>query len=250
MSPDCIEASTKSIPLVNRHGEIVDYAFVDIEDFDFLSQVGWYRSNGYAKNDRLGLMHRAVMARKSQSKSKLAVDHIDRSKLNNRRVNLRWATDQVNALNRPLRKDNSAGYHGVFYNQDTNTFTAFTDLNKRRQYLGRFQTAREAAIARDLYVKDKPESVFMSLNVLEPTVDEVQKVQEHQRNPKKIKGTSQFLGVSCDYRKKTKLWTVHIVRKGKVLYHAVFDHELEAAKAYNDKAVELFGGAAKLNSLQ
>jgi hypothetical protein len=44
-------------------------------------------------------------------------------------------------------------------------------------------------------------------------------------------------------------WTAQIVFSGKYIHLGTFDTEVEAAKAYNDAAVQYFGGFASVNPL-
>ena len=62
---------------------------------------------------------------------------------------------------------------------------------------------------------------------------------------KKAGASSQYFGV-C-YVEKKKKW-VSEIRKDKVRHHVgSFKTEIEAAKAYNKKAFELYGEDAKIN---
>lgn len=58
-------------------------------------------------------------------------------------------------------------------------------------------------------------------------------------------GRSQYKGVR--YEKRREKWIAEITHKGKKHYLGAFDDEIEAAKAYDRKAVELFGEFARLN---
>lgn len=72
---------------------------------------------------------------------------------------------------------------------------------------------------------------------------------QNQQNRKKIKQfTSKFKGVS--WQKQTKKWRALIYNKGIQIYLGLFDSEIKAAKAYNDKAIELFGEFANLNIME
>lgn len=70
---------------------------------------------------------------------------------------------------------------------------------------------------------------------------------QNRANTNKIRKhtSSIYKGV---YRKKTnKKWQAEICANKIKIYLGSFDNELEAAKAYNNKAVELFGSFAKIN---
>ena len=62
---------------------------------------------------------------------------------------------------------------------------------------------------------------------------------------KRKKYTSRYKGVS--WAKRDKKWKVQITINWKQIYLGLFNSELEAAKAYDEAAKELFGEFAKLN---
>ena len=64
------------------------------------------------------------------------------------------------------------------------------------------------------------------------------------RQPKK-NGTSKYLGLSFDKRKKS--WEVKIQHNKKSIRLGYFKNEADGAKAYNEKAKELHGKFASLN---
>ena len=75
---------------------------------------------------------------------------------------------------------------------------------------------------------------------------------QHQNsmNSRKRKNdaSSKYKGVSWD--KGRKKWRAYINLMRKQLFLGRFDNELEAARAYNDKAVELYGEFAHLNKFK
>jgi hypothetical protein len=69
---------------------------------------------------------------------------------------------------------------------------------------------------------------------------------ENSRNKSKPHGTSsRFRGVS--YRKDCGRWYARIRFEGRLIHLGSFTDEVEAARAYDRKAVELFGEFARLN---
>lgn len=62
---------------------------------------------------------------------------------------------------------------------------------------------------------------------------------------KRLGTSSKYKGVN--YRKSTGKWQVQIQKKGKLYFVGSFINEVDAAKAYDKKAVELFGNFANLN---
>ena len=71
---------------------------------------------------------------------------------------------------------------------------------------------------------------------------------ENQMNVRKQKNTSSIYKGVCFY-KCSKKWMASIGLNGKKTHLGYFDTEAEAAKAYNTKAIELFGEFANLNKL-
>ncbi len=62
------------------------------------------------------------------------------------------------------------------------------------------------------------------------------------------RNTSGFKGVSWENR--SKKWLALVIKDGKRYQVGKFDDVISAAKAYNKKALELFGHHAKLNDLK
>lgn len=83
----------------------------------------------------------------------LEVDHINHDRLDNRRCNLRFATRQENCANTRPTLHCSSGYKGVSFCKQTGKWRAFASLNGRSTTVGRFDTPKEAAVARDKVVR-------------------------------------------------------------------------------------------------
>jgi hypothetical protein len=71
------------------------------------------------------------------------------------------------------------------------------------------------------------------------------KNQNQHNGSKRVDNTSGYKGVSW-YNQTTK-WQVKIAFNGKLIHLGYFDDPIQAAKAYDRKAVEIFGEFAKLN---
>jgi hypothetical protein len=70
--------------------------------------------------------------------------------------------------------------------------------------------------------------------------------QENMYNRSKRRGSvSRFNGVT--YRKRSRKWIATVWFKGKHIWSQAFDDEVEAARAYDRKAVEVFGPYANVN---
>lgn len=78
------------------------------------------------------------------------VDHIDGDRTNNAIENLRAATAQNNKFNQKLYKCNTSGVKGVSWNKEHNKWSAQISYNRRKKFLGRYDTVEEAAEVVDL----------------------------------------------------------------------------------------------------
>lgn len=84
----------------------------------------------------------------------LDINHIDGNKRNNY-TNLEWVTNQENMIHVEVigigkrgkkHKHNTSGYVGVTCNKATGKYQAQISANGKKQYLGVFKTAEEAAL--------------------------------------------------------------------------------------------------------
>lgn len=140
----------KEIPLKNG-----GFAIVDDADYELVSRFNWTRSlvpwalnyvTGYALAENgvyYSNLHRFLL----QAPPRVKGDHINRNPLDNRRCNLRLATDSVSAQNRGIFKSNTSGYRGV--GRHMGGWRAVIAKDKKLRYLGRFATAEDAARAYD-----------------------------------------------------------------------------------------------------
>lgn len=104
----------------------------------------WHKSNsGYATariNGRLVMMHRLLVDCPAGSE----IDHINRNKLDNRRVNLRVVSRAENSLNVGLRNTNTSGYKGVSWNKSARKYSAQITHKGTSYYLGVYEDPQEA----------------------------------------------------------------------------------------------------------
>lgn len=133
------------------------FALIDDEDFERVNQYKWHlfkcgtglkeyvATNKYVNGIRKVIkLHRFIL----RAKKKQIMDHINGNGLDNRKANLRFCTQQQNAYNRKLNKNNTSGYKGISFKKDIRLkykqWIAYINVEKKRKYLGYFRTKEEA----------------------------------------------------------------------------------------------------------
>ncbi len=125
-------------------------ALVDDCDFD-LVKLNW--SENRRKHfvcrikNRTILLHRLIAARAKVDLTNY-IDHRNNNPLDNRRSNLRSATNQQNQFNTNKQINNTSGFKGVTWDRTYRRFLARIRYGKsQRKHLGSFKSAKEAAMA-------------------------------------------------------------------------------------------------------
>jgi hypothetical protein len=81
------------------------------------------------------------------------VDHKSGDRFDNRKENLRFATNQQNQHNQTrVRIDNTSGYKGVI--RTARGFGAQIYMNRRRIWIGTYRTPEDAARAYDAWARE------------------------------------------------------------------------------------------------
>jgi len=131
----------KLIPLTQQK-----YAKVTDEDFEYLSSFNWcMHSKGYAYRTGGKLMHRVIMGEPEYKE----IDHINGDKLDNQRKNLRICSRSENSMNK-AKYCGKGIYIGVHHTIRTGKYEAYIKFKGRKLHLGHFDTAEQAAIARNV----------------------------------------------------------------------------------------------------
>lgn len=161
--------NTKSIPLTQGK-----YAIVDADNYEWLMQWKWSYRDGYAKRSvhipmAAGLrkqvpitMHGVILP----PCNGLVPDHINGNGLDNRRENLRLATQQQNMWNRKPVKNSSSKYKGVSWRKSTGYWIANIKLDGKQKHLGCFWSEEDAARAYNKAAKEM-HGEFAKLNDVE-----------------------------------------------------------------------------------
>ena len=113
------------------------------------TEAGTLRSDGYIriKIDKKGYFaHRLAWFYVNKEMPK-TLDHINRIKNDNRIENLREVSCSENQQNVSLRKNNTSGFHGVYWNKRKNRWFGQIRLNKKKIFLGYFLNLEDAVAA-------------------------------------------------------------------------------------------------------
>lgn len=158
LSPPALIAGALLIPLRNCRSEVVAHTLIDEQDAH-LARMTWHlKSDGYAarwekrqvrpngtSRGRIVRLHRVILG----APPGVEVDHINRNRLDNRRSNLRLATDGENARNCKRNTKNTSGYKGVRVDDRVHRWGASVVLNGKAYWMGLFDTPKQAAFAYD-----------------------------------------------------------------------------------------------------
>ena len=122
---------------------------IDIDDFERVSAHTWHRTGrGYAGayiDGKYTRFHRFLM----NAPANLQVDHINLDKSDNRKLNLRLATNAENQRNSRLQSNNTSGLKGVSFYKPRNKYRARIKVDGKEIHLGYYVSIIEASEAYD-----------------------------------------------------------------------------------------------------
>jgi hypothetical protein len=138
------------------------YAIVDAEDYIWLMSRKWYArwddrivgfyalSNSYTEQGKRHtiLMHREILEKAAEPCGK-HTDHRNGITIDNRRKNIRPATHGQNQHNQKIFRGEKQKRKGVTLRQDGGKWQAYINVDKKRTYLGRFDSHESACAARE-----------------------------------------------------------------------------------------------------
>jgi len=158
---------TRSISLTKGKAVLIDDVDSDLESSKWFTasrkgqglNTRYYASKMEVHEEKrcMVLMHRVIMSRilgRELTKDE-QVDHVDHDGLNNRRGNLRVATNQQNQQNQriSLRKKSSR-FKGVSWAEHANKWRAMIWSDRKPKHLGYFETEELAAQEYDKAAKE------------------------------------------------------------------------------------------------
>ena len=125
--------------------------YFDLEDYDKIKDICWFvhiTNYGYRKLEGVDMKSGRVVGFTSVIGCK-NYDHKDRNTFNNRKENLRQATQSQNARNQSLPINNTSGVIGVGWHKRKQQWQArIHDKPNHRKTLGYFNNKEDAIIAR------------------------------------------------------------------------------------------------------
>lgn len=139
-----------TIPLTKGQETLIDNCDADLTEYKWFARqsndYGFYAArNSKMINCKRGAeikLHRVILERILQRRldPNERVDHINLDKLDNRRENLRLATQSQNCMNKRRQSNNTSGYKGVAFHKSSGKWEARINVNGKRLYLGVFDT--------------------------------------------------------------------------------------------------------------
>ena len=139
------ESQVRRIPIGKNKFALVDsetYFILMLADHKWgISSHGYVRTSIEIDGKRKILyLHKAIMP----APEGYDIDHINRDKLDNRKVNLRICSRSENLHNQGLRRNNKSGHKGVYFRKDNKKWVAQIGINGKNKNLGSYLTFNEA----------------------------------------------------------------------------------------------------------
>lgn len=232
---------------------------IDDEDYEKVSSKVWNRMGTkdgplvyfstymtYPNNLRRSIsLHRYIM--NCTIGDGLYIDHINNNTLDNRKANLQVVSPTENVRKRHIGKSNTSGYKGVYKQINKNGDTVWIaqiTVDRVGKRIGRFYTGEDAAYAYDCIARlifDK----FAIVNFPDKGYDETyaRQLYEKMNSHRVVTNTSGYRGVGVVKGR----FRAFIGYANKMHSLGTYSTAIEAARAYDRKALEIFGDKAILN---
>lgn len=146
------QGNVTQIVLRDKYQNIKAVTIIDTEDKVKVQGYKWYESDGYCVTKGIDPNNSIDIANVIFDDYKHKYDHANNNRLDNRKVNLRMATSQENAMNMGKKCTNTSGVTGVqpqrYRRVLTGKWVANITYNYQSIWLGVYETFDEAVLAR------------------------------------------------------------------------------------------------------
>ncbi|MEH7116104.1 HNH endonuclease [Neobacillus vireti] len=229
-------------------------ALVSDEDYDFINDLYQLTMNkdGYVncnlkcmyKHKKMGLysgisLHKLLIHPEKSGRG-INVDHKDGNKLNNCRDNLRVCTHAENMRNRRKHKKAESKYKGVNWHKGSKAWQVRMNRDDKRIYKGLFSNEVAAANCYNYHAKIMYKEFAEYNDTPYMTKAEWESYQLGKDKSSKYRGVTK--GIKGNWI--AQIWD-SINKKNLVL--GEFETQIDAAIAWNEKAIELRGKDTYLN---
>jgi len=250
-------SNNKKIPLTQGK-----FALVDAEDYEQMMKYNWYAAYSYGywyaiRGRGSGRNHMVrEIVRLPRGAEVMFKNH---DSLDCRKSNLQIVSHNESVQHHRFRENKTSRYKGVSWNKQYQKWGAQIRKDGKGYYLGRFDNEEDAAQrydekALELY-GDTAFLNFSDNNGTPSVVNHKMLYREKEQRksmgrrrigmrPKKG-GSSRFKGVY--WYKRDHKWVAKIKSEGKEYRLGCFGTEADAARAYDEAAVKMFGEGAYLN---
>lgn len=181
-----VNGDVTEIDTYDQFGNVVSTFIIDTEDLPLATQYKWSskfkRGNPYMHsflNTKTKERRSVYFYREILGNPKGNIDHINRNTLDNRKKNLRVATDTMQRVNTDIQSNNNSGIKGVNENKKHNIWCSSIAYKNKRYYGKSYPTKEEAVYSRYLLemalFKDLRVNNFKLMN------EEISKLTEEQK---------------------------------------------------------------------
>lgn len=220
---DIVLKNLMKIPLKNKFNEEIDFTIVDEDDYNRVNEIKWHLDkNGYAVSTKYGQLGRFIL---NASKENPLVDHINNNRLDNTKVNLRFATRHQNGQNKIKKKYCSSKYIGVTFVKRDHKWKCTSKYNNKIDQII-FNKEDHAAWWYDQLVINKfgPNA---KINGIKKPVDFIEPVKKENRI------------LPTGITQNSDRYRVRITHNKKEMHVGYFKTFEEAVEAYNKKKNEI-----------
>lgn len=147
-------ADHAEIVMFDQDGNEKARAIIDLEDVELVRGYRWWLTPSGYTAAKIKPTTKVIKLHQLICPAPEDVDHWDRDKLNCRRLNLRPANSQQNAMNQGLKRNNKSGVKGVYRNKARENWVAEIMKEGKKYYLGQFVHKEDAIRARQKAEKE------------------------------------------------------------------------------------------------